>query len=158
MNPQDPLANLQPLRAPELIGWWPPAPGWWVLMLVLILTLAALTYWLVKRYRKNAYRRHAVKQLQSLAMTFKGDDNVCDHLSQVNALLKSVALVAYSPHEIASQHGESWRKFLNQSAAPGEPFQPSFAEALYQKTPPEIDITQIHRAADHWIRHHRVTP
>ena len=33
MNPQDPLAALHPLRTPEPIGWWPLAPGWWVLLM-----------------------------------------------------------------------------------------------------------------------------
>jgi len=30
MNP-DPLAPLRPLHLPDQIGWWPPAPGWWLL-------------------------------------------------------------------------------------------------------------------------------
>ena len=66
MNPQDPLADLHPLRQPELIGWWPPALGWWLLLLAVILCVASLVYVLLWRYRRNAYRRRALIQLQSL--------------------------------------------------------------------------------------------
>lgn len=156
MNPQDPLADLQPLRSPELIGWWPPAPGWWVLALVMLIAIAALAYWVVRRYRKGAYRRRALQQLHSLQIEFDQPDDHREHLSHINALLKSVALVAYSRQDIAAQYGEAWRNFLNHSATGGESFQPSYAEAIYQKINPEIDIAQVHRAAHHWIKHHKV--
>ena len=66
MNPQDPLANLHPLREPELIGWWPLAPGWWILIVIALLCLGALIYLLIRRSRRNAYRRLALSQLQNL--------------------------------------------------------------------------------------------
>jgi hypothetical protein len=33
MNP-DPLAQLRDIHLPEPVSWWPPAPGWWGLALV----------------------------------------------------------------------------------------------------------------------------
>ncbi|HCH75615.1 MAG TPA: DUF4381 domain-containing protein, partial [Pseudomonas sp.] len=39
MNPLDQLA---PLISPDPISWWPPAPGWWLLGLVLLMALGLL--------------------------------------------------------------------------------------------------------------------
>lgn len=45
MNPQDLLAQLRPPDAPlETIGWWPPAPGWWILAALCLIGLIALTW------------------------------------------------------------------------------------------------------------------
>ncbi|HAU18090.1 MAG TPA: DUF4381 domain-containing protein, partial [Marinobacter adhaerens] len=44
MNPQDPLSQLRDIHLPETGGLWPPAPGWWVLAILLIAVLAALVW------------------------------------------------------------------------------------------------------------------
>jgi len=158
VNPQDPLAKLHPLRLPEPIGWWPLAPGWWILVLALLLLGATLAYLLYQRYRRNAYRRRALRQLQSLQLDYLAKSDTGLYLSQINALLKSAALMAYPRTEVAAQHGEAWRTFLNRSLPPAEQLQPAFNDAAYQKTCPEIDVVQVHRAAQHWIKRHRATP
>ncbi len=158
MNPQDSLANLHPLREPLSIGWWPPATGWWVLLIAGILAVTALAYLLYKRHRRNAYRRRALLQLDSLQARYQTNGDDSRYLEHINALLKSVALLAYPRPEVAARHGESWRTFLNNSLPPAEHFQPAFDDAAYQKTCPEIDAVQVHRAAHYWIRHHKVTP
>ena len=150
MNPQDPLANLHPLRQPDLIGWWPPAPGWWLLLLAAILCLVSLIYVLLKRYKRNAYKRRALIQLQSLHADYHARKEHSQYLSELNTLLKSVALVAYPRADIAASHGEAWRTFLNTSLPQEEHF-----DAVYQKTCPEIDVEQMHRSAHHWIKHHK---
>ena len=64
MNPQDPLAALHPLREPVAIGWWPPAPGWWLLAGLVLAALLALAWYALRRYRANAYRRQALARPQ----------------------------------------------------------------------------------------------
>jgi hypothetical protein len=123
-----------------------------------VLAVTVLTYLLYKRHRKNTYRRHALLQLDALQSRHHATGDDGRYLEQINALLKSVALLAYPWPEVAAQHGESWRTFLNRSLPPAEHFQPVFDDAAYQKTPPEIDVAQVHRAAQHWIRYHKVTP
>ena len=66
MNPQDPLAALHPLREPLPIGWWPPAPGWWLLAGLALAALLLLAWHALRRYRANAYRRQALFRLTEL--------------------------------------------------------------------------------------------
>ncbi|MEZ5572453.1 MAG: DUF4381 domain-containing protein [Halioglobus sp.] len=155
MNQQDPLANLQPLRQPELIGWWPPAPGWWLLLALAVVILAVLAYLWRKRRQRNAYRRAALLQLESLDTMYTADGDVSNYITQINALLKSVALRAYPHQMIAAVHGKQWRDFLNQSLPATLQLQNDFDAAAYQKTAPEFDVTRLQLAARHWIRKHR---
>lgn len=158
MNPQDPLANLHPLRQPDLIGWWPLAPGWWVLLTVILVSLAALAYVLIRRYRANAYRRRALAQLQALHQQYLAEDNASRFLAQTNALLKSVAIRAYSRRDVAARHGRDWLLFLNSRGNNAEQFQAEFATAAYRANCPQMDMEQVYRAAQAWIKRHEVAP
>ena len=155
MNPQDPLANLQPLREPPLIHWWPPAPGWWLLAALLLLVVALLVIWYLGYRKRNAYRRSALLQLQALAGDTKADSDDRAFATRLNALLKSTALAAYPATQVAARHGESWRSFLNEPLASNEYFDAAFTEALYSsKAQPVAKEAAIHSARQ-WIRKHR---
>jgi len=155
VNPQDPLANLHPLREPAFIGWWPLAPGWWLLLALVLFCLAALAYVLLRRYRATAYRRRALAQLQQLQQAYQADDDLSHYIGQTSALLKSVALISYPRREVAACNGEEWLAFLNSSIKGSERFQSAFVTAVYQKTCPEMDLAQVHRLARTWITRHR---
>lgn len=157
MNPQDPLAGLHVLREPALVGWWPLAPGWWMLLALALLCLAGVSYWLVNRYRSNAYRRHALTRLQELHARHETDANTGRYLAEVNKLLKSVALAAYPRHQVASRHGEDWLAFLNGSLGTDDHFGEAFAEAAYRPDPAGLDPAPVYRSAQRWIRGHRAT-
>ncbi len=155
MNPQDPLANLHPLRQPELIGWWPLAPGWWLLLCLIVISVGLLIYLLRRHWRKNAYRRRALAQLDSLHAQYQSDSRDAEYLGAINALLKSVALHAYPRATVASRHGEAWRQFLNTSLPQDMQLQSEFDDAVYRDSSPQIDLTRVHRAAQHWIKKHK---
>jgi len=157
VNAQDPLANLHPLRLPAQVGWWPPAPGWWLLLILGLVAVGALAYLLQRRYRRNSYRRRALHQLQSLHTEFLANPEDGQYLGHINALLKSVALLAYPRTSVAPQYGKDWRAFLNRSLPPDAQLPPAFDDAAYQRTCPDIDMEQVHKAAQHWIKHHRAT-
>jgi hypothetical protein len=157
VNPQDPLANLHPLRQPELIGWWPPAPGWWLLACLIIVMVALLVYLLRRHRAKNAYRRRALLQLQALHAQYQVDAETGSYLRHINALLKSVALLAYPRAVVAAQHGARWRQFLNVSLPADAQLPSEFDDALYREQMPAIDVTQVQRAAEQWIKKHRAS-
>lgn len=155
MNPQDPLASLHPLRDPEIISWWPLAPGWWLLLVAVTATTIGLGYWLLRRYRANAYRRQALLQLEQLQREYQAGGNTSAFATRVNALLKRVALTAYPDEDVAAQHSASWQSFLNRQLQSGQPFPDDFATAAYRKDCPELDASQLQQAARQWIKHHR---
>jgi hypothetical protein len=156
VNPADPLAQLHPLREPAAIGWWPPAPGWW-LLLALVALLGLLALWLsLKRYRANAYRRQALSQLQRLYEAYREGADKSVFLAQTNALLKAVALQAYPRRAVAASSGEAWFRFLNSQLADTDQFPPEFMLAAYRKDCPEIDAERLNHVARCWIKCHEV--
>jgi hypothetical protein len=162
VNPQDPLAALHPLRDPAAIGWWPLAPGWWLLIAVAILAIGILCYYLVRRYRANAYRRLALAQLQQIQAHCHDGMEDEGHLQKIagetNSLLKAVALRAFSREDIASLSGEAWLEFLNTTQsgkANKSEFPAGFANAAYVAGAPELDNEALFRAAKAWISNHR---
>ena len=155
MNPADPLAALHPLREPAAVGWWPPAPGWWILLALCLLGLVALLFLLLRRYRANAYRRAGLRRLHELRRQYQAQPDPAAELAAVNALLKSTALHAYPRSEIAAQSGVQWLEFLNTALPGSRNFQAEFASAAYMREVPGLDIQALHDSAAEWIKCHR---
>ena len=159
MNPQDPLAALHPLREPELIGWWPLAPGWWLLIALAVLLLACIAVLLWRRHQSRAYRRQATQQLKSLRHAFNEGGDVPHYVQGLSRLLKATALQAYPREEIAAISGEAWPRLLNATMAassPGDEFPAEFSDACYRAQPENIDTELLYRCAQHWIDQHEV--
>ena len=70
---QDPLSQLRDIHIPPPEGFWPPAPGWWFVLLLVIGLAIAITVWLRRRRQKNAWYRIARRRLDRLA---EGDPNL----------------------------------------------------------------------------------
>ncbi|TDG11932.1 DUF4381 domain-containing protein [Seongchinamella unica] len=157
MNPADPLAQLHPLREPAAIGWWPPAPGWWLLLALVIVGLAAVAWGGLRRYRRNAYRRRGLAQLAQIRSRWLADNNHLRCLSEANALLKAVALRAYPVRDVAGISGRDWQDFLDQTMAGNAGFELRLLQAQYLG---EVDgqglDEHLHQCAS-WIKRHRVS-
>ena len=155
MNPNDPLAALNPLREPIAIGAWPPAPGWWVLAGLVLAGLAALAWWSLQRWRRNRYRRQGLTALAAIEQTYQRDGDTLACASAVNRLLKAVALQAYPRDDVAALAGPAWLDFLN--ARSKASFDPLFAYLHYREASPDISAGNLLRNAGIWIRDHEVT-
>jgi len=105
----DPLAALRPLHPPAPVDWWPPAPGWWALT-VLLLGLLGLAWW---QYRRTALRRVALAELHRLERSAPDDSRLS---AGVNQLLRRVALACFSRRQVAGLSGEAWLQFLDAQA------------------------------------------
>lgn len=152
MNPQDPLAALHPLRTPPPVDAWPPAPGWWLLAVVLLAALIALGVLALRAWRRRAHLREARRELAALRARFADDPAALT--AATNALLKRVALVRYPRRETAALCGSRWFAFLN-ATAPEQPFAAVADSLPYQPAPAAGEAEAFCAAAERWLRTQR---
>ena len=112
MQPGDPLAELRDIHLPPPLDLTTLAPGWWVLI-GLSLALILISIWLIyRRFRKKAYLRQAVRELEKVEQSFHADGRSDIYLMKMNEILKRVALASYPRIHVAPLAGEAWVSFL----------------------------------------------
>ncbi|OZB14002.1 MAG: hypothetical protein B7X58_08545 [Marinobacter sp. 34-60-7] len=127
MNSQDPLAKLRDIQLPEIGGWWPPAPGWWVLAVLGLSTVVIVMFWLIRRHRRNHWKRTARAELNRLAAMASGHSAWFDAL---NALLKRVARQRYPERHPETLTGARWVEFLLETAPADKPADRATVETM----------------------------
>jgi hypothetical protein len=139
--PQDSvsLANLRDIAVPEPPPLWPPAPGIWILLVVLAAVVTALVLWWRWARARNAYRRAGLALLEDARTT-----------REVNIILKRVALAVWPRPEVAPLYGDDWAAFLDGTCSR------SRFTALGDLDPETEASRDLRRLAHGWIRHHRV--
>ena len=111
MNPDD--IPLRDLHLPDMTGWWPLAPGWWVLLGILLIGMIVLIRRQHRRWRVMAPKRFALKQLAAIGRDFeRGADAVV--LGKELSELTRRAMLAYAPRdEVAGLVGDDWLQWLD---------------------------------------------
>ena len=104
--------ELGPLMEPDPLAFSFDMPGWYFLGGLMILVLAISSYFGIRKYKRNAYRRNAVSQVHKLAESNDALDGSA-HLNGLLALLKVVALNYYDREIVASKTGKDWLSFLD---------------------------------------------
>ena len=147
----DPLADLKDIHLPDAITWWPLAPGWWLLMLAIILLVAALTacyhFW-----KKRAYRRLALQELEEITANTDSTTNTDHYLETIAGLIRRTAIAGSTDKQIAHWQGSQWQEYLQQHM-PEDQAQ-LIAVSRYQANH-SVDKLQLANAARQWIKEHK---
>ena len=147
---------IEPAKVPFSFG----APGWYVLLTIVLLVLI-LTGWLALRfYRRNLYRRIALRQLKELTMSATMDKtDLPAIIFKTNMLMKRIAIYKYGRTEAASARNEDWINYLN-SHSVKEIFTAEDTELLNQQlyggvntNPSNPDL--FFEKSKQWIRKHK---
>ena len=149
MEPQQ--LDLRDIHLPEVIDWWPPAIGWWILA-ILIPLCCWFFVWLYKRIT----RKTAVKTAKKLLRNIKQDNTLDDKqkLIALSALLRRVAISISPRDEIASLNGHAWLQYLDKTIK-GTPFTSGAGSILanghYQQSTSDYDINALIKVCDNWL-------
>ncbi len=113
--PPNELAQLRDIHLPQPVGWWPLAPGWYVLAILVLLMLCTLGYMLRRYYLNGQGKRQALLLITLYQQQHERDANSQLTSARVSELLKRVALVYFPRERVASLQGERWLAFLNET-------------------------------------------
>ena len=145
------LALLRDIHAAPAIPAWPPAPGWWIVALLVLGLLVWAVYRLIQVIRRRRLRSWVLTRLDSVFGA--AADNPRLVLARLNHLLKQVALFRSGRRQVAGLHGEEWLEFLHSGGPAQAPEAPQIlATGAWQPEPQGIDLTGLRRWAEVWIK------
>lgn len=158
MNPQDPLAQLQDIHLPAAVGFWPPAIGWWILLILIIAIISTVIFLLNRKRSRNAYRTLALTEIKTINHNLS-DSQHAEYLQAISILLRRTALSGFGSLFNASLKGEAWLEWLDaQCTKTNGGFAKGTGRALligpYQKNP-EFDRPALQKLVELWIAEHR---
>lgn len=160
MNQQDPLAQLRDIHLPDMPGFWPPAPGWWVLAaLVLAAIVGGLWAWR-RQLRQQAYRRESGRALARAWAEFKADGERERYAQSLSQILRRTALTAYPQYGIATLTGQRWLEFLDATSPESikggflSPQGTVLADLAYRPVDPHLDLAPLHALGSAWVEGH----
>jgi hypothetical protein len=151
---QNQLLALEDIITPQGVSSWPPAPGWWI-SIVIVLVIALVLAIFYRRYQKKwGYRREALALLEE----YKKSPNTTETAIKYLECLKRTAMSAYPNKAIDSLYGSAWFTFLNQQTP--EPLFEAELESIicttqYQKAFHLLD-DKLYKAIEMWIKLHSV--
>ncbi len=110
------LSQLKDIHLPENSGWWPPAPGWWIVT-VIALTLIWLLARFILRYQRNRKPGKEIRQqLMSLDINCPQDQKPAV-LQNMSRLVRQYAISQYGREKVAALNGDDWLEFLESTAS-----------------------------------------
>ena len=140
------LDRLHDIVLPTAVPWWPPAPGWYVLLGLLTLATSWLVWRFWQRWRANAYRRAALHELTAL-----------QDAPAMAELLRRTALAVAPRAVVAAKTGDAWADWLVAQSA--EAMSPEVRQLLsvgvYGPPVPDREVSALRDYAARWISRHR---
>ncbi len=108
------LENLRDIHSPPPISFWPPAPGWWILVALILLGIVG--GWLLFRWqKKRALQKAALAELNQLQQSLSDGLDLSTFSAQVSTLLRRLALTQFNRNEVSGLTGNAWLEFLDRT-------------------------------------------
>lgn len=105
------LTSLVEATPPADISMFPQTIGWQVLLVILILISIYFIYKKIDAWKRNRYRRDALKRLSTLMSLTN-----LQAIQQLNRILKETARIAFGEKKVARLYGDEWIIFLDKTS------------------------------------------
>ena len=142
--------ELRDIHVPHVSMWWPLAPGWWVLLALLVAALLAGVLFLRRRAAWNRRVDATLGDLRDATARYAKDGDVAAFATTASQLLRRVARTR-DPHSVVLK-GTAWRDALA-TMSPRQDVQrlAAIEEAIYR---PEatLEVVPTARDVEAWVR------
>ena len=121
------LSSLRDIHLPDPAGWWPPAPGWW-LVACLVIAASLVLFTLIRSVHARQQPRLLFRSRLEQIIANEAPDR--EKAREISALLKSFLMVRFGREKIARLQGEDWIAFLDTTTPGGSEFSQGPGSAL----------------------------
>lgn len=151
----DPLRDIHGI---DSAPWWPPAPGWWLVLIGISLAVL-LVGWLIRRrrlYPLGRWQQDARRHLLDLRKRMKREP-VKQVAGELSELLRRIAIARCGREQTASLTGEMWLDWLQSNDSTGFPWREKgrlLLELPYappDRTADKATLAQLIDAAVLWV-------
>ena len=153
MNSPVPQLPLRDIHLPGPISWWPPAPGWWILLALLIVGTMCVVLYIHFQRKRNRIRRVSLKEIDVIQEAFHVHKNNPRLVRELSVLLRRVCVSRYPRVDVASLTGAEWMSFLDRNRE-GKVFSEGAGIVLmtepYRKNP-DLDANALLSSCRSWI-------
>ena len=146
-----------PENGPELrdvhvphVSWWPLAPGWWVLAVLLVAALAVGVWLWRRRARHRRYIETVLVELHTARTRHATDGDNAAFAGTVHQLLRRVAR-SRDPRSVTLAAG-AWRDALASMAPKRDVSRLALLDQVMYRPDATLDIDAVATDVDHWVR------
>jgi hypothetical protein len=110
------LYQLRDIHGPDPVSWWPPAPGWWLLAVGIVLSLWLL-WKIIPLLRipfvmELTWRWDASRQLRELRRRVRKEQDPKQSAAELSELLRRIAMARLGRNACAGLTGGDWLQWL----------------------------------------------
>ena len=104
------LSRLQDIEGLDSASWWPLAPGWWFILIIIGLIIV---FYLRHRAYKHTWQYKTSQELEQMRKSLNSEV-APEIIIRLSEILRRIAIHKYSRAECAGLEGDSWLEWLTQ--------------------------------------------
>ena len=109
---ENPLAALRDMHLPPPVPFWPPAPGWWIMVGLLLILCLCLLWFHLKTRRHRKLKREALQLIKKHESKYLDRQDGAQTYRDLSMLTRRLMVTLSSDPRVAGIHGERWPDFL----------------------------------------------
>lgn len=109
-NPAD--LPLRDYHLPQPVSWWPPAPGWWGLLLICLGVTGGVIL-LRKHWLRQEWRREGQRRLGIIESEYREHGDGHRLARDLSVLMRRICLTRFPTEAGSHLHGKDWLKYID---------------------------------------------
>jgi len=109
---QESLKDLRDIHLPEATSFWPLAPGWWILLILVPLLYFIIRY-MVRRMLMPKYKKMALAELKNISSDYEVSQNTQETCGEISLLIRQALVAKIGNQAVAGLVSEEWLAYLD---------------------------------------------